>query len=298
MTAQRSRPRFAAISFCLSICSLLGACITAAVWLIPVDVVKVRAYDAAPPDPFAQFEAIGRAEALLWFFRVVAVLGTIAVGYAYYRRGATARFVAGLIDDVEILVNLKRGSGTHAFQGRAVRMIRCFVIVAMLILAGVHQVHGINQRANDWAYYQLNDGDEILPNISDSNRAVIRYLRAATPQDSRIFVASDQKLFFLSYYLLPRRIVHRMHPSAEHVIPRKNQGRQLAAYRLSEIPDDLLAEQQPDFVLEYFEGSEYVQPERALDDAVFVDFIRRLQQDANYMPSYTVVLRPWTEGMR
>lgn len=298
MTAKRSRPRFAAISFCLSICCLLGVCLTAAVWLIPVDVVKVRAYDAAPPDPFAQFEAVGRAEALLWFFRVVAVLGTIAVAYAYYRRIETARFVAGLIDDVVIVVDLKRDSGTHTLQRRAVLIIRCFAIIAILTLACVHQVHGINQRANDWAYYQLNDGDEILPNISDSNRAVIRYLRAATPDDSRIFVVSDQKLFFLSYYLLPRRIVHRMHPSAEHLIPRKNQERQLAAYRLSEIPDDLLAEQQPDFVLEYFEGSAYVQPERALEDAVFVDFIRRLQQDANYVPPYTVVLRPWTEGMR
>ena len=298
MTAQRSRPRFAAISFCLTICCFLGVCLTIGVWLIPVDVVKVRAYDAAPPEPFAQFEAIGRAEALWWFFRVVAVLGTIAAVYALYRRIETARFVAGLIDDVLIMLNLKRGSAPQSLPRRAILMIRCFAIIAMVTLACVHQVHGINQRANDWAYYELNDGDATLPNISESNRAVIRYLRASTPDDSRIFVVSDQKLFFLSYYLLPRHIVHRMHPSAEHLIPRKNQERQLAAYRLSELPDDVLAKQRPDFVLEYFEGSEYVQPERAMEDSGFLKFMRQLQKDPDYIPPYTVVLRPWTEALQ
>ncbi|MDA1231742.1 MAG: hypothetical protein O2856_13290, partial [Planctomycetota bacterium] len=140
MTARRSRPQFTAISYGLSICCLLGVCLTAAVWLIPVDVVKVRAYEAAPPEPFAQFEAIGRAEALLWIFRVVAVLGTIAVGYAYYRRIETARLVAGLIDDLLIVANLTRGSGTHTLQRRAVLIIRCFAIIAILTLACVHQV--------------------------------------------------------------------------------------------------------------------------------------------------------------
>ena len=298
MTAQRSPPRFAAISFCLTICCFLSVCLTIAAWLIPIDVVKVRAYDEAPTEPFAQFEAIGRAEALWWFFRIVAVLGTIATGYARYYRIETARFIASLIDDVLIMLNLKRGSDKQPLQHRAVLMIRCVAVVAMLALAAVHQVYGINQRAKDWAYYELADGDATLPNISESNRAVIRYLRAATPDDSRIFVVSDQKLFFLSYYLLPRHIVHRMHPSAEHLIPRKNQERQLAAYRLSELPDDVFAKQRPDFVLEYFEGPEYAQPERAMEDASFVKFMRQLQKDPEYVPSYTVVLRPWTEALQ
>ena len=298
MTAQLSRPRFAAISFCLTICCFLFVCLTIAVWLIPVDVVKLRAYDAAPPEPFAQFEAVGRAEALWWFFRIVAVLGTIATGYALYYRIETAQFIAGLIDDVLIMLNPKAGSDTRLLRHRAVLMIRCFSIIAMVTLACFHQVHGINQQTKDWAYYELADGDATLPNISESNRAVIRYLRAATPDDSRIFVVSDQKLFFLSYYLLPRQIVHRMHPSAEHLIPRKNQERQLAAYRLSDLPDDLLAKQRPDFVLEYFEGSEYVQPERAMEDSGFLKFMRQLQKDSDYVPSYTVVLRPWTEALQ
>ena len=290
MTARRSRPQFAAISCGLTICSIVAVCLTIAVWLIPVDVVKVRAYDAAPPEPFAQMEAIGRAEALWWFFRVGATTGMIATAYALYHRIETARFIAGLTDDVLIVLNPKPGSSTQSLPRRAVWMIRSFTVISMLTLACVHQVHGINQRAKDWAYYELKNGDATLPNISDSNRAVIRYLRAATSADSRILVVSDQKLFFLSYYLLPRRIVHRMHPSAEHLIPRKNQERQLAAYRLSELPDELLTKQRPDFVLEYFEGPEYVQPERAMEDSGFLNFIRQQQQDPNYIPPYTVVL--------
>jgi hypothetical protein len=290
MPVQLSRPRFAVIAFGLTVCCFLSICLTMAVWLIPVDVVKVRAYDAAPQDAFAQFEAIGRAEALWWFFRVATVLGTIATAYTLFHRIQTARFIVGLIDDVLMMLILVRRAAPQPFSRRVVLMIRCIAIIAMVALACVHQVHGINQRAKDWAYYELNDGDATLPNISESNRAVIRYLRESTPEDSRIFVVSDQKLFFLSYYLLPRKIVHRMHPSAEHLIPRKNQERQLAAYRLSELPDGVLAKQRPDFVLEYFEGSEYVQPERTMEDSRFLDFVRKQQQDPNYIPPYTVVL--------
>lgn len=290
MTAKHSRPRFAVISSCLTICCLLAVCLTIAVWLTPVDVVKLRAYDAAPPEPFAQLEATGRAEALWWFFRLVATTAMMAASYALYDRVKTVRFIAGLVDDILIMLNPRPCLGTRPLPRRAVLVIRSFAIIAMLSLACVHQVHGINQRAKDWAYYGLNDGDATLPNISESNRAVIRYLRATTPEDSRIFVVSDQKLFFLSYYLLPREIVHRMHPSAEHLIPRKNQERQLAAYRLSELPDGLLNKHRPDFVLEYFEGPEYVQPERATEDSGFLDFVRHQQKDPNYIPPYTVVL--------
>lgn len=298
MTAKHSRPRFAVISSCLTICCLLAVCLTIAVWLTPVDVVKVRAYDAAPPEPFAQLEAIGRAEALWWFFRVIATTGTLVIGYAGYRKNEFARFAAGLWDDILLVLNLRRlgaeqlnaGVTSGSPEKAVLRLVRCLAIIAMLSLACVHQVHGINQRAKDWAYYGLKDGDSTLPNISESNRAVIRYLRATTPEDSRIFVVSDQKLFFLSYYLLPRKIVHRMHPSAEHLIPRKNQERQLAAYRLSELPDGLLTKHRPDFVLEYFEGPEYVQPERATEDSGFLDFVRQQQKDPNYIPPYTVVL--------
>ena len=108
---------------------------------------------------------------------------------------------------------------------------------------------------------------------------------------------SDQKLFFVSYYLLPRHVLHRIHPDAEHLIPRKNQERQLAAYRLSEIPTTLLQQQRPDYILEYFEGAEYVEPGRATEDAAWVRFVRTWQRDPNYVPPYTVVLRPWSEDV-
>ena len=121
-------------------------------------------------------------------------------------------------------------------------------------LAMIHFVGAIDKRTRDWPVYRLNSGAQVLPNISDSNRMVIRYLSQVTPEDARILVLSDQKLFFLSYYLLPRRLYHPMHPEAEFVIPQPDQQRPLAAYRVSDLDDEYLSRINPDYVLEYFEG--------------------------------------------
>ena len=288
-----------AVSLCLIVGSFAGMCVSLAAWLIPVDVMTVRAYNQAPDEPFAQFEAVGRAEALWWSLRVTAVLGTGLMMSVWRRRFDAERFMRGLIDDVRRFAvsndRIATAGDTLPRSRRLRNWLRAGCVAAFLILACFHQVDAISHRASDWPYYHLSDGDEILPNISDSNRAVIRYLRSATPEDSCIFIVSDQKLFFVSYYLLPRRVLHRMHPEAEHLIPRKNQERQLSAYRLSEIPTALLKAQRPDYIFEYFEGAEYVEPGRATEDAAWLQFVRSWVRDPNYIPPYTVVLRPWSE---
>ena len=296
MLFRKNRTIEQAVAVCLAAACCISVCLSLAVWLIPVDVIKVRAFDQAPEESFAQFEAVGKAEAIWWMLRVSSAGATLFFMYTWRRRIAAAGFMSGLIEDVFDLLRRKTSSGKSqkSLPGIVV-WVRGTSIVAMLGLACIHQIHGMSKRASDWPYYRLNNGDEILPNISDSNRAVIRYLRTATPEQSRILVVSDQKLFFLSYYLLPRHLLHHMHPDAEHLIPRKNQERQLAAYRLSDLPATLLREQRPDYVLEYFEGPEYVESERATEDADWLRFIRNWQRDPSYVPTYTVVLRRWTE---
>jgi hypothetical protein len=266
------------------------------VWLIPVDIVQGWAFSRAPPERLAQFEASGHAEALWWILRAIMTAGTFLFCYAWYRQAEVVAFVTGLFKEFLLVMNLANPSGEpRARWPRIIAWFRCAGVMALLTLAAVHQIKAIGQRANDWPVYRLHDGGDVLPNISDANRAVIRYLQKATPEGSRIFVVSDQKLFFLSYYLLPRRLLYRVHPLAEHLIPQAHQGRQLAAYRLSEIPPALLKEQRPDYVLEYFEGLEYVEAERAEEDGAWLKFIRGLRGDGQYVPPYTVVLRPWLE---
>jgi hypothetical protein len=132
----------------------------------------------------------------------------------------------------------------------------------------------------------------VLPNMSESNRDVIRYLQSTTPEDARILVASDQTLFFLSYYLWPRQVFQRRHPESEFTVPQPDQARQLAAYRLSDLTSEDIASIDPDYVLEYFEGPEYVEPERVLDDARWIAFVRQLHEDHGYVPPYNVRLQP------
>jgi hypothetical protein len=276
-----------------------GAFVSIAIWLIPVDLVQGWAFERAPKDPLAQFEAGGTAEALWWILRAAAAVWTILFSLAWYRQARTVSFARGLFKEFAEVMNLSNPAGKLRTRWQRIfGGLRCAGVLAMFALALVHQADAVFRRARDWPVYQLYSGESVLPNMSDSNRAVIHYLKTATPEGSRIFVVSDQKLFFLSYYLLPRRLLHHIHPEAEHVIPRAYQGRQLAAYRLSEISSATLKEQRPDFVLEYFEGPEYVQAERALEDTAWLTFVRRQKRDQQYVPPYTVVLRPWTESSR
>jgi hypothetical protein len=282
--------------------TVCGFLIAAIAWLVPSEVVQSWAAErAASADAYAQFEALGMAEAGQWAARWFG-LGLAGLGLVLWRQRSRVapcfeeavlgfcRVTAGTNIDVA-------GQPSSPRLGLAVSILKRGAILSALVLSLGHWGVAIRQRFRDWPYYRLNDGEQVLPNISDSNREVIRYLQRATPDNCRILVVSDQKLFFLSYYLRPRTLFHRMHPSAEHLIPRANQARQLAAYRLDELPADVW-ECQPDYVLEYFEGSEYVDPVRTTEDQEWLAFLRAYSGDASRIPGYVVRLRRWplTEG--
>jgi hypothetical protein len=165
-------------------------------------------------------------------------------------------------------------------------------VAAWLIIAMTQFGDGVVQRMRDWKSYGLVSGRTSLPNLSDTNYLVIRYVEEATPPDARILVLSDQKLFFLSYYLLPRRLYHPMHPDSEFVIPLANGERQLAAYTRADLPPHYLDELQPDYVLEYFEGDAFVDPARVREDLEWLRFLGQ-GQIINERPKIQVILRPY-----
>lgn len=276
--------------------------LTGLAWLIPEEVVQSWAAErAASGDAYAQFEALGMAEAGQWAAQwgglALAAMGVIL----WRRRAQVAPWIEGAVLGfwrvTEATPRISAGVTVTPRLSLVVSTLKRVSILAALVLSVAHWGLAVRQRLRDWPYYRLNDGDQVLPNISDSNREVIRYLQRATPDGCRILVVSDQKLFFLSYYLRPRTLYHRMHPAAEHLIPRANQARQLAAYRLDELPADVW-ECQPDYVLEYFEGSEYVDPARTTEDHEWLAFHRAYSGDPHRVPGYVVRLRRWppTEG--
>ena len=290
---------------CLAIGGVVGGLLFSGLgWLIPAEVVQVWAFkQASANDSYALFESLRMAESLQWAARW---LGLVMAGMGlvlWRQRSRVAPWIEGAMRG---FWRVTAGDDPASLEGpvrprlaRIVSTIKRVAILSALVLSLGHWGEAIRQRFRDWPYYRLNNGDEVLPNISDSNREVIRYLRLATPDHCRILVVSDQKLFFLSYYLRPRQLYHRMHPSAEHLIPQANQARQLAAYRLADLPPDAW-NCQPDYVLEYFEGAEYVEPARLTEDWSWLAFFREGADDPQAVPGYVVRLRrgPFTEDRR
>ncbi len=279
-----------------------GLLLSGLAWLFPPEVIQGWAVArVAPSDPYAMFEALGMAEAGQWAARWfgLALAGMCCVLWRHRSRMAPWIEGAGRAfwRVTDMTVPAAPGEPARPRLAIAVSHIQRVAILAAFILSLGHWGGAIRQRFRDWPYYRLNSGDQVLPNISDSNRTVIRYLRTATPDHCRILVVSDQKLFFLSYYLRPRTLYHRMHPSAEHLIPRAHQARQLAAYRLDELPADVW-NCQPDYVLEYFEGAEYVDSSRTTEDRDWLHFFRQSSGDPAAVPGFVVRLRRWplTEG--
>ncbi|MEZ5943776.1 MAG: hypothetical protein R3C18_20465 [Planctomycetaceae bacterium] len=263
---------------------VLLSLVTCVGWLFPVEVFQDWGFRQAPQnDPYAQFEFVGRGEAVWWMCCFLAPLGAAACGFLFVKRVNVAPVVVGAIEEIASLT-----SGRFS-------VVRRLAVLAVILIGVVHLVGGVWQRVKDWPYYRLNSGETVLPNVSESNREVIRYLQQSTPEEATIFIASDQKLYFLSYYLWPRKVVHRMHPDAEHLIPRANQGRQLAAYRLNELSEGVVLQGQPDFIVEYFEGPDFVEPERHTEDARWLHFTRENHRDANYTPPFLFTLTPTAE---
>ena len=290
---------------CLAACGAGGGLLLSGLaWLWPLEVIQGWAVARVDPsDSYAMFEAVGMAEAGQWAARWFGLAMTGMCCVLWRQRSCIAPWIEGAGRGfwrvTDMTVPAAPGQPVSPRLAHAVSNIQRFAILSALVLSLGHWGGAIRQRFRDWPYYRLNTGDQVLPNISDSNRTVIRYLRAATPDHSRILVVSDQKLFFLSYYLRPRTLFHRMHPSAEHLIPRAHQARQLAAYRLDDLPADVW-DCQPDYVLEYFEGAEYVDSSRTTEDLAWLDFFRQSSGDPAAVPAYVVRLHRWPlkEGQR
>ncbi|MFO0919758.1 MAG: hypothetical protein U0872_15780 [Planctomycetaceae bacterium] len=260
--------------------------VTAYAWLFPVEYFQAWAVERAGPDPYRQFEAVGRAEAACWVIRLA---GPIAGLLGVMTRRHSAEFCA-------LAQSAALGFWQLTRAGRQSRRWSTWIcrslLIGWLIVAAGQWGQALNQRLTDWPYYRLRQGSDVLPNISDSNREVIRYVRETTPPDARILAVSDQKLFFLSYYLLPRRIYHRLHPDSEFVIPQPNQERRLAAYRVDELDPAWIRKLNPDYLLEYFEHPDSIDPSRAMPDKRWLEFLRQAHRDPLLIPAYDLKLQP------
>lgn len=277
------------LSWLLIPLTLISVLSSGLIWFLPMDVVQDWAYQLAPSDDLRRMEAISHAEFLCWLLRIVLPLLMLATCHAWYDFDNTAR---GLSDAVGGLLAVTRET---AAIGESHSRWRTVVLRGLLVvwcgLAAMHFADSLRQRVRDWPYYRFRSGDRVLPNISGSNVEVIRYLQQATPAHARILVVSDQKLFFLSYYLLPRRLYHKMHPDSEHVIPKENLQRQLATYRLADLDESFIRRIAPDYILEYFEHPAEVDSSALQDDPAWIAFQRQIHRDPSYVPSFLVRLR-------
>lgn len=253
---------------------------------MPLELAQAWAVDRAGSDDFEKFEAYGTATAAVWFLRWASISVTAVLGLIWIRRETMLPYVVRATDEFWRVTN-----ATGLVRTRLVQTL----LVSWLVL-GVYQFGiGISRRLKDWPVYQLLAGPRIMPNISDSNRDVIRYLAAATEPNSRILVLSDQKLYFLSYYLLPRRLYHPTHPDSEFVIAMPHNERQLAAYRLRDLTPEQIEKYRPDYVLEYFEGKSFTENENLSRDTLWMRYGSQ-RYGPSWQPSYLVSLRRYSAG--
>lgn len=284
-------------------------------WLIPIEVFQSWAVDRAHQDDFSRFEAFGGATIATWFVRWLASGMALVLFGVWTRRDAVAPVLAVVAKEfwtaaapradrpvrmatesgnVSVRTSAERTEGSGVWS-RIQTAIPRLIVLGWFVLAVAHFWTSAQRRMWDWPVYRFKPGREILPNISDTNREVIRYLEAATPPGARILVLSDQKLFFLSYYLLPRRLYHPTHPDSEFVIAQPFNQRQLAAYRLHEIDPERVRNLRPDFILNYFEGEKYISGQDLKQDRNWLAFqARRFGPD--WRPQILVDLRPYSPG--
>ena len=257
-------------------------------WGVPVEVAQSWALDAAPDEPFARFEAVGRREAVWWLLRAAAPLVLLLSAAVLLRPRPHAAALRSLWNGIT--------SATRVEGGLLSRAALRFLIAGWVALTVLHAAGAVRERIEDWPVYRLRSGQQVLPNISDSNRDVIRYVQTATPPDAKILIFSDQKLFFLGYYLRPRRIFHPTHPESEFVIPQPHGGRPTPAYRLEDLPEDYVEKLDPDYLLEYFEGPAYAEARRFDEDPMWLAF-QRSRYGSDWRPGYLVVLRNLRERL-
>ncbi|MBL8851265.1 MAG: hypothetical protein JNG89_16405 [Planctomycetaceae bacterium] len=180
--------------------------------------------------------------------------------------------------------------------------MRSFVVraamAAWLVLALVHWEAGARKAIHEWPVYEFAPGDDVLPNMSTSNRDVIRCLQEATEERSRILCFSDQTLYFVSYYAWPRVVLQRVHPDSEFVVPQEGLSERRAAYRLNDFTDGQLADWAPDYVLDYYASPEFVAEDPLDFDPRMIAFLRHTYDDPAYLPECPMRLRRIAEVRR
>ena len=255
------------------------------VWLMPLEFFQSWLIERAGPDRYSQFAAHEQASAALVFLRTLMPCIAIFTIAGFFFRARLIQFMTHCWSAVSEQTLIKQGANRNTSRTILFRIL-LFVWFSLGLL---HFAEGIGRRLEDWPWYHFHSGPAIMPNISDSNRDVIRFLKESTEENSRILVLSDQKLFFLSYYLLPRKLFHPIHPESEFVIPKEYQQRQLKAYRLSDLDEAYLARIAPDYILEYYEGDEYLEKERLREDPRWIQF-QHSRYGPQYQPTYNIRL--------
>lgn len=267
--------------------TMAGAVLTVAAWVVSPEMAENWAFGR-----YGTAESLLDARALLWVLRIAAPIVVDVCSFALYRWQRTESWLRALGGEFISVTRISQSDGR--LPGLCRGVLRAF-LAAWLVLSAVHWADGARRVVREWPVYGWRSGAQVLPNMSESNRDVIRYLQSATPEDARILVASDQTLYFLAYYLWPRQVFQRRHPESEFIVPQPGQSRQLAAYRLSDLTSEDLESIKPDYVLEYFEGPEFVEPERLLDDPRWIAFVRDQRGDRAYVPPYNVRLRTMSD---
>ncbi len=305
---RRMRPWEWIVVGALSIFTTMTTLFVVVAWFLPVEVFQNWAFEYATEDSYRRFEAVGQAEALCWVIRIVGPILVFGAIRLIRNRESAAKSVQrtwqGFLTATQIFsvsrVNPATSLPVTHDQRLTVNRVKTWCLRGMVFLwmtfAVVQFGLSANRRIAEWPYYKFRSGGVVLPNISESNRDVIRYLRERTPPNSRILVVSDQKLYFLSYYLRPRGIYHRVHPDSAFVIAQPHQERWMPAYRLNELDPEWICQLRPDFILEYFEHPDNIDGSKKLDDRHWVQFLRRLHDDPNYVPAYSLQLQPYTEN--
>ncbi len=261
------------------------------VWVMPTEAVQSWMMQRADANSYAYYAASEQAEAMWISARILFPVLSLFLIAAVYFSEVVFQFLSesATVFFEQTSINQKRKSDS----ARTI-LFRLFLL-GWFSLGLFHFATGLWKRIEDWPWYHFSAGAEIMPNISDSNRDVIRYLKEMTEEDSRILILSDQKLFFLSYYLLPRRLFHVIHPESEFVIPKANQERQLTAYCFEELDAKTVSKISPDYILEYFEGAKYLEKDKFRADPFWLQFQQR-RYGPDFEPTYNVRLRRFTPG--
>jgi hypothetical protein len=280
--------------FVLIACLLAAMAGVVGAWVLPVEFFQNWNVARAGADPYGRFEAAGQAEFLLWLARCGLSLTALALAMAVRQSDRFAAWCVAVLKGFRVATEFTTTvAGLPAASPWRSTALRSGVLVWLGLFAW-HALDALAARGRDWPVYRLRSGDEVLPNISLRNRQVIRYLQQVVREDARILVCSDQSVFFLSYYLRPRRVFHFIHPDAEFAIPQPGESRPV--YRLDELTAEQFAAVRPDYILEYYEGEGYVGSEQGLyrerldEDPRWTAYWRQSEQTTG-TPPFLVVLR-------